>query len=359
MNFAALSEKECVADMADVRRFSLDESLLKAFYTDKPVLITGGLGFLGSSVANRLGGLGAKVVVLDSLHPLYGGNLFNIDTSLQNQIRVVIGDVRNRELVDELVKSAEVIFHFAAQVSYIDSTNMPFEDLEVNQLATLGILEACRHGNSKAKVIFSSSRLVLGETKSSPVLEDHATNPLSIYGVHKLAAEKYHYVYYKNYEIPTTVLRITNPYGPRQQIKHSKYSLVGWFVRLAMENKEIKVFGDGRQVRNYIYIDDIVEAFIRCGAARATDGQLYLLGSRENTEFRTMVQDVVDVVGQGVIRFVPWPKDYEQVETGDVVIDTTKLRNAIDWEPRVSLLEGIERTFEYYSKYRDMYVSKE
>jgi len=342
--------------MTDSTTIEFTDSFLKMFYSGKRVLVTGGLGFLGSSLANRLSTLGADIVILDSLNPLYGGNQFNLDPTLREKMRVVIGDVRDKKQVKELIESSDIIYHFAAQVSYIDSGNMPFEDLEVNQAATLYILESCRRLNTKAKVLFASSRLVLGETQRPEIREDHPTNPLSIYAVHKLAAEKYHYIYHRNYGIATTVLRITNPYGPRQQIKHSKYSLVGWFIRLAMQDKEITVFGDGRQIRNYIYIDDIVDAFVRCGATSATNGQLYLLGSCESTEFRTMVELVVEMVGQGSIRYVPWPKDYERAETGDVLIDTSKLRNTISWEPRITLKEGISRTCQYYSTHWEMYV---
>jgi UDP-glucose 4-epimerase len=343
--------------MVDLTTIDLTDSFLKSFYSGKRVLVTGGLGFLGSNVANRLSYLGAQLVILDSLHPLYGGNRFNLDPLLQEKMQIIIGDVREKKLVEEIVRSFDIIYHFAAQVSYIDSGNIPFEDLDVNQSATLNLLEACRYLNRKPKILFASSRLVLGETQMPHITEDHPTHPLSIYAVHKLAAEKYHYIYYRNYGIPTTVCRITNPYGPRQQIKHSKYSMVGWFIRLAMEDKEITIFGDGRQIRNYIYVDDIVEAFIRCGATDITNGQLYLLGSRESTEFRAMAELVVKAVGRGSIRYVPWPKDYERAETGDVVIDTSKLRNAIGWEPKIPLREGISRTYRYYSKYREQYVN--
>ena len=330
---------------------------LTTFYSGKRVLITGGLGFLGSSLANRLSTLGAQVIILDSLNPLYGGNRFNLNPALVQKMRVFIGDVRDKNLVSELVDGVDVIYHFAAQVSYIDSGNIPYEDLDVNQMATLNILEACRHINPQAKVLFASSRLVLGETKMSNISEDHPTDPLSLYGVHKLASEKYLNVYYRNFGIPTTVLRITNPYGPRQQIKHNKYSLVGWFIRQAIEGKSIPVFGDGRQLRNYIYVDDIVDAFLGCGATTATDGQLYFVGSRENSEFREMVELVVETVGCGTIRYVPWPKDYEKVETGDVIIDTTKLNNTIGWEPKISLKEGVLRTYQYYEKNWKEYIS--
>jgi len=342
--------------MTETGHSNLTQEALARFYDGRRVLITGGLGFLGSSTANRLASMNAQVVVVDSLHPLYGGNRFNLDPAFSERIRVVIGDVRDGELMKQLVADAEIIYHFAAQVSYIDSGDMPLEDLAVNQQASLSLLEACRHTNPTAKVLFASSRLVLGETKFETIDENHPTEPLSMYAVHKLAVEKYCYLYFKNHGIPTTVLRITNPYGPRQQIKHNKYSMVGWFIRQAMEGKEIPIFGAGLQRRNYIFVEDIVEAFIRCGATTAADGQLFFVGSCASDEFRTMAELVVESVGKGTIRYVPWPKNYERVETGDVFIDTSRLKAAIDWVPQFTLREGIERTYAYYAKHWKMYI---
>ncbi len=341
--------------MADFTEEEFTDDFLQSFFQNKCVLITGGLGFLGSNLANRLSSYGARVIILDSLNPLYGGNQFNLNPEYKDKMRIVIGDVRDKRTIDELIAGVDLVYHFAAQVSYIDSSNIPFEDLDVNQKSTLNILEACRNINPKAKILFASSRLVLGRTTSPHIAEDAATEPLSLYGVHKLAAEKYLNLYYNNYGIPATILRLTNPYGPRQQIKHNKYSLVGWFVRLALEGKEITIFGEGTQIRNYIYVDDVVEAFVRCGSVNTTNGQLYFLGSRENTAFREMVEQVIEVVGTGSIRYVDWPKNYERVETGDVLIDTSKIRKAIGWEPSVSLKEGIIRTYRYYLQYKDKY----
>lgn len=342
--------------MSDISSTEYSNHFMEAAFTKKRVLITGGLGFLGSSLANRLSTFGAQVVIIDSLNPLYGGNQFNLSQSLREKMCVEICDVRNEKLVEKFIETSDIIYHFAAQVSYIDSGNMPIEDLEVNQLSTLRILEACRKLNPAAKVLFASSRLVIGKTRSPLISEDHSTNPSSMYAIHKLASEHYLDFYYRNYGIRTTVLRITNPYGPRQQIKHNKYSLVGWFIRLAMEGKPIPIFGEGRQIRNYIYVDDIVDAFLRCGATPATDGQLFFIGSQEKTEFHNMVEIIVETVGRGSINYVPWPKDYERIETGTVIIDTTKIRNTIGWEAKVSLREGILRTYEYYAKNWDKYV---
>lgn len=328
---------------------------VKGFYRGKKALITGGAGFLGSNLAHALVSLGAEVTILDSMKSLYGGNLFNL-RDIRDGVKFVLGDIRDKALVAELVVGKDVIFNFAAQVSYIDSSKIPFEDLDVNCGGHLTILEACRNMNPQVKVIFSSSRMVLGKILEDPMTESHPTNPLSLYGIHKLAAEKYHLMYHKDYGIPTVVLRVTNPYGVRQQIKHSKYSIPGWFMRLAMEGKPIKIFGDGAQIRDYVYVSDIVDAFLGVGAREEAVGEVYNCGSGVSTRFRDMVECIVDVVGSGSLEYVPWPENYERVETGDFRTDITKLSNAIDWRPSISLREGMERMVAYYRVNLESYL---
>lgn len=330
---------------------------LEQTYRNKRVLITGGFGFLGSTLAQRLVFSGAKVTVVDSLHPLYGGNPFNL-RGLESDLTTVIGDLRDRVVIDACVPGQEFVFHLAAQVSYIDSLNMPADDLQVNAGVTLELLEACRRHGAKPRFVFASSRMVVGKADGPTLTEDSAVNPVSLYGVHKYASERYLAIYHESFGIPTTSLRITNPYGPRQQIHHSKYSLVGWFVRQALENQTIRVFGDGEQTRDYVYIDDLAEGFLRCAAAEGAVGRVVNLGSGVTTRFRDMVRLVVDVVGQGRIEFVPWPKDYARVETGDVSADLRLLHRLTGWRAQVDLRTGIERTAEYYRQHWRHYATR-
>lgn len=324
-------------------------------YEGKKVLIIGGLGFIGSNLAHRLVSLGASVTILDNLAPLYGGNIFNIE-DIKDRVSTVIGDIRNEEIVNELVVGQDFIFNFAAQVSHIDSAGIPFEDLDINAKGQLVLLESCRNLNKNAKIIFPSSRLALGKITQNPVTEDHPANPLNLYGVHKLTAEKYCFLYSKNYGVKTVVLRITNPYGERQQIKHSKYSIPGWFMRLAMEGGVIKIFGNGNQKRDYLHISDLIEALLYSGIIDATDGQLYNCGFGKSVEFRRMAELVVKAVGSGSIEYVPWPINYEKEETGDFETDITKLFNATGWKPKVELEDGITRMCEYYKENKGEYV---
>ena len=318
------------------------------------VLIIGGLGFLGSNLVHKLVEQGARVTVLDALLPLYGGNRFNMN-GIEDKVKVVIGDVRDKPTVDKLVRSQDLIFNLAAQVSYIDSWLMPFEDLGISCTGALNVLEACRQYNPEARVIFSSSRLVYGRILSNPVREDHPTAPLSLYGVHKLTVERYHQLYYSKYGIRSTILRIPNPYGPRQQMKHSKYSIIGWFIRMAMEDQTIRVFGDGQQVRDYLYVDDLTNCFLLSGNCDNCGCEIFNAGTGTPTKFIDMVETVLSVVGKGRMEMVPWPESYEANETGDYVADTAKIRQALGWKAKVDLITGIKRTYEYYLKFGSYY----
>lgn len=324
-------------------------------FNSKNVLITGGLGFLGSNLAHKLVNFGANVTIIDNLDKRYGGNLFNVE-NIKNELSLVLGDIRDEKILVPSIKKADYIFHFAAQVSYIDSLLNPHEDLELNAITTLNILECCRKYNQNAKILFSSSRMVVGKIEKHNYDEKVATNPLSLYGIHKLTSEKYLLMYYKDFGIKSTIYRITNPYGPHQQIKHSKYSLPGWFIRQAMEDKTIKIFGEGMQIRDYIYVDDIIEA-IYLSSTTESDGEIINLGSGVGTMFRDMVNKVVEFVGKGRIEYIPWPDNYEKIETGDTLPDITKLQKISNFTPKYSISEGIELTYQYYKQHIDKYIN--
>lgn len=326
-----------------------------ARYRGVRALITGGLGFIGSNIAHKLVRCGAKVTIIDSLAPLYGGNLANV-AEIRDQIVLRTGDFRDASLLGSMVTDADIVFHLAAQVSYLDSPNIPFEDLDINARGTLQLLELCRQSERDVKVIFASSRLALGKIVTHPVREDHRAEPLSLYGVHKLAAENYHRLYARRYGLKTAVLRITNPYGERQQLKHGKYSLPGWFMRLALEGSPIKIFGDGKQLRDYVYATDIADAFLAIGLAPFAAGEVFNCGFGRSVAFRTMAETVVRVLRKGSIEFVPWPDDYEREETGDLHFDTQKIRDLTGWTPSVSLDQGIERMYQYFAPRLSQYV---
>ena len=318
------------------------------------ILITGGAGMIGSTIAMLAAQRGALVTILDAMLPLYGGNQFNLH-NIGHKITFVEGDIRQRECVESLVEDKDIVFNLAAQVSYVDSNLDPYLDLDINCRGILNVLEACRTHAPKARVLFSSSRFVYGRVEYNPVDEAHPFNCLSIYGIHKLAGEKYHRFFYDDYHLNTTMLRIANPYGPRQQMKHGKYGIVNWFIRQALDGKPLTVFGDGSQKRDYVYVDDLAEAFLAVALSPNTAGEVYNVGSGYGASFRSMVDAIAHLIPGTVVHQVEWPKDRYFVETGDYISDIRKLQTATGWNPETSLEAGIASTIDYYRLNREKY----
>ncbi len=286
--------------------------------------------------------------------PVYGGNLFNLE-GIFGAIKFIQGDIRDGSLVKSLVREADLIFSLAGQVSYVDSNTDPLLDLDINCKGHLQVLEACREAKSGARLVFASSRFVYGRIDYNPVDEGHPFNCLSIYGIHKLAGEKYYRFYQEAYGLETVSVRIANPYGPRQQMKHSKYGIVNWFIRLALEGKPLTIYGEGRQGRDYIFVEDLAEAMLTLAQAPGVSGEVYNLGSATSTPFIEMARLVAAAVPGTQVEQVEWPADRYFVETGDYISDIGKINGAMGWRPRTSLQEGIERTVAYYTKYREKY----
>lgn len=324
-----------------------------AAYRGKQVLVTGGLGMIGSFVATAASALGAKVTVLDNLLTDHGGNLANLK-GYEDEVEVVNGDIRDRELVDKLIVGKDLVVHCAAHVSYTDSMKDPYLDLDINGRGHLNILEACRYKNPTAKVVFTSSRMKYGSCEIIPVTESQPAAPLMFYGANKLLGEHYNEIYYKNFGVPYTNLVVPNPYGPRQQMMHHRYGLVNWFMRMAMENQEITIFGDGSQVRDYIYVEDITRAILLCGINEESTGKTVNLGNGTGTAFKTMVETVVEVVGNGRYKHVDWPENYFNIETGDYVADIS-LAKSFGYEPEFSFREGVENTVAFYKERQSDY----
>lgn len=324
-------------------------------YRGKKVLITGGLGLIGSNIASKLVEFGAEVTILDAMLPLYGGNLFNIE-EIKDKITINIADMRDISALNFLVQKKDIIFNLAAQVSYIDSQSDPLLDLDINCKGHLLLLEACRNFNPGVKVIFSGSRLEYGEIAGKEkVAEDHPLRPKSFYGIHKVVGEFYHLMYYKLHGIRSVTFRIANPYGIRHQMKHSKYGIVNYFIKKAMNNEIIDIFGEGNQLRDYIYVEDIVFAMLAAGITGKADGEVFNLGSGSSIQFQEMVSAVVDIVGSGSIRKIPWPENYKIIEGGDFECNISKAEAILCWKPKYGLKEGIEKTVNFYKKYSKYY----
>jgi len=324
------------------------------FYRDRRVLVTGALGFIGSNLCRTLADLGARVLAVDSLLPDYGGNLFNLD-GYEDRVRINIADVRGHGM-SYLVRDQDVLFNLAGQVSHIDSMTDPFTDLEINCRSQLWILEAVRQNNPEVKIVYAGTRQVYGKPQRLPVDESHLLNPADVNGINKISGELYHLVYHSVYGIRASSLRLTNTFGPRQLIRHNRQGFIGWFIRQAVLGETIQLFGDGTQRRDFNYVDDVVDAFLRAGAMDAADGQVFNLGGEEPVSLLTLARMLVDIAGAGAYTLTPFPPDRKRIDIGDFYADTTKIRKTLGWAPQVPLREGLERTIDYYRRHRDRYL---
>jgi UDP-glucose 4-epimerase len=327
------------------------------FYRGRRVLVTGGLGFIGSNLARRLAELGADVLLVDSLIPEYGGNLFNI-AGIEHLLRVNVADVRQESTMNYLVRDREVIFNLAGQVSHIDSMTDPQTDLEINCRSQLTILEACRRNNRTVKVVFAGTRQVYGRPDRLPVDESHLVRPTDINGINKAAGEYYHLVYNNVFGVRACSLRLTNVYGPRQLIRHNRQGFIGWFIRLAVEGREIQIFGDGSQLRDFVFVDDVSDAFLRAGAIDACNGEVFNVGGTEHISLRDLVGLLIEVAGSGSARFVEWPPDKKIIDIGSFYADSSKFATGTGWRPAVTLREGLGRTVAFYREHLTRYVDE-
>lgn len=327
----------------------------QSFYRRRRVMITGGLGFIGSNLARALVELGAEVLIMDSLIPDSGANFFNID-GIADRVTVNVADVREQSTLNYLVSNREVIFNLAGQVSHIDGMRDPYTDLEINCRSQLCLLEACRNFNPAVKVVFAGTRQIYGKPDSLPVTEDHLVRPTDVNGINKAAGENYHLVYNNVFGIRACSLRLTNVYGPRQLVKHNRQGFIGWFIRLALEDREIQVYGDGSQVRDFVFVDDAADAFLRAGASDVSNGEVFNIGGLEPIAHRELVALLIDVAGSGKVRYVPWPPDKKVIDIGSFYADSSKVCAVLGWEPRVRLRDGLTRTLAYYRKHLAHYL---
>jgi UDP-glucose 4-epimerase len=325
------------------------------FYCGRRVMITGGLGFIGSNLARRLADLGAEILLVDSLIPDYGGNLFNI-AGIEKRVRVNVADIRQASTMNYLVRGQEIIFNIAGQVSHIDSMRDPHTDLEINCHSQLTLLEACRHHNPDAKLVYASTRQIYGKPQFLPVTEQHLVRPSDVNGINKAAGEYYHLVYNNVFGIRASSLRLTNIYGPRQLIKHNRQGFIAWFIRRVLEDEEVQVFGDGSQVRDFVYVDDVVDAFLRAGGCDACNGEAFNVGGNEPIAHRDLVKMLVEIAGTGRYRFVEWPAEKKAIDIGSFYADSSRFKAVTGWAPHIPLREGLTRTLAYYREHMRHYL---
>ena len=318
------------------------------------VLITGGLGFIGATLAARLVEAGAAVLLVDSMIPEYGGNVANI-AGIEDRVTVNIADVRDVHSLPYLVSDREVIFSLAGQTSHLDSMVDPYTDLEINCRAQLSLLEACRLANPDARVVFASTRQIYGRPEYLPVDERHPIHPVDVNGINKTAGEWYHLLYGQVYGIPVCVLRLTNTYGPRMRVKDARQTFLGYWLRQIVDGEEIAVFGDGLQKRDFNYVDDAVDAFLLAATRDEALGKVYNLGDSEVVSLLDLAKKLVELNGGGSYRVVPFPEDRKAIDIGDYYSDFARIKDDLGWEPRVGLDEGLRRSIEFYRERGDAY----
>lgn len=323
-------------------------------FKGKEILVTGGLGFIGSNLTARLVGLGVRVTVVDNMMPRLGGNLFNV-MEITDTIHINFSDVRDAHSMDYLVKGKDYIFHLAGQVNHVDSIRNPIQDLDINCRGTLVLLESCRKYNREVKIIFAGTRGEYGASVRLPVNEDHPTNPKGIYAVTNLTAEKMVLVYHDVHKISGTCLRITNTYGPRHQMAHDEYGVLNWFIRKAIDDEVIPVFGDGRILRDFLYVDDLVECFLRIATCDQAYGEVFNVGTGVPISFVALAKKVVEIAGSGRVAFTEFTQERKEVEPGDYYTDISKIKQTVGWKPATALDDGLKKTIEFYRKYKREY----
>ncbi len=323
-------------------------------YINKKILITGGLGFIGSNLARELVAQGAKVTLVDSLIPQYGGNPFNIE-DIRDKVIVNVCDVRDPFAMAYLLKDKDYLFNLAGQTSHMDSMSDPQTDLDINANAQLSILEACRKVNPDIKIVFASTRQIYGKPDYLPVDEKHPIRPVDVNGINKLAGEWYHLLYNNVYGIRASALRLTNTYGPGMRVKDARQTFLGIWVRLLLEGKPIKVFGDGLQLRDFNYVEDCVEGLLMAGASDQANGKVYNLGSTEVLGLKQLAEMMVGLVYGGTFELIPFPPERKAIDIGDYYSDFSLITKELGWTPKVNLQEGLKRTMAYYQTHQTMY----
>lgn len=327
-------------------------------FADAPVLITGGLGFIGSALAHHLVALGARVTIVDAMLPGAGGNLANV-AGIRDRVQINISDVRDPVSFRYLVRGQRYLFNLAGQVSHIDSMRDPFADLEINCRAQLAMMEACREHNPEIRVVHTATRQQYGRAKTLPIPEDHVQDPVDVNGINSIAGEAYHILYHRVYGIRTTSLRLTNTYGPRMLIRHNRQTAIGWLIRLAVEGRTIELFGDGEQRRDFNYVDDVVEAILLAATNPAAEGEVFNLGGAP-ISLRETVDLLVAVAGSaGGYRLVPFPPERKVIDIGDVFTDYTKIGQVLGWQPHTPLRDGLAQSVAFYREHWAQYADDE
>lgn len=323
-------------------------------FADANVLITGGAGFIGANLARRLVNEGADVTIIDSLIPEYGGNLANLE-GIRDKIHLNVADVRDPHAMRQLVQGRDFLFNLAGQTSHMDSMSDPFTDLDINAKAHLSILEACRAQNPAVKIVFAGTRQIYGRPDYLPVDEAHPIRPVDINGIHKVAGEWYHTLYTTVYGVQSTVLRLTNTYGPCMRIKDARQTFVGVWVRLALEGKPFEVWG-GQQLRDFTYVDDCVDAILLAAAHPRANGRVYNLGGDSVVSLRELADLLTDLHPDVSYILREFPAERKKIDIGDYYSNDARIREELGWQTKTSLRDGLVKTLAYFKPRLNQYL---
>jgi UDP-glucose 4-epimerase len=325
-----------------------------AVWRGRRALITGGLGFIGSTLARRLCDLGAEVTVVDSLVPEYGGNLVNLQ-GYEQAVRINLSDIRDRFSLAVLLKDKEVVFNLAGQTSHLDSMQDPETDLAINGSAQLSLLELCRRVNPDARIVFASTRQLYGRPHYLPVDEAHPIEPVDVNGINKLSAEMYHRLYGQIYDLSTCVLRLTNTIGPRMRIRDARQTFLGIWIRRLLEGDPIEVWG-GEQLRDFNDVEDVVDALILAAEQSDLPSGPYNLGSKEKLSLKELAELLIRLHGSGELRIIPYPEERRKIDIGDFYSCFDRFHQATGWQPKRPLAATLERTLDYYRRHAAAYL---
>lgn len=326
----------------------------RQLYRDKKVLLLGGLGFIGTNLVQLLLQQGAQITIVDNFLSDHGANWFHLEP-IREQVDFHLGDIRSAETMNELVKGQDIVFNIAAQTSHSDSMREPFLDLDINARGNLTVLEACRQHNPQARIVFVGTRAFYGTPAALPVTETASLNPQDIYAVNRLAAEQYHWVYHQHYDLPVVSMRLGNLYGPCGQMKHPRYNVLNYFMRMALEKRCIQIYGSGQQQRDYVYITDACQALVLAGIDEQAIGQTYNVGAGVAYGFLELVEWIIAAAGSGSYQQVDWPAGSKVFDVGDFIMGIDKIQAELGWQPETDIQSGIQQSLNYYRQYQQYY----
>ncbi|MEK7472775.1 MAG: NAD-dependent epimerase/dehydratase family protein [Patescibacteria group bacterium] len=326
---------------------------MKDFYKNKNILVTGGAGFIGSTLVRKLVSFGANVKIIDTFFDDQGGNEFNLK-GLEKDIKIFRGDTRNIKDLEKILPNSEIIFNMAGTLSHVDSMNNPWRDLEINTISQINILEYCRKKLPETKILFAGTRNQYGRAQYLPVDEKHPMIPTDTNGINKHAGEQYHLLYYRDFGLKSCSIRISNTYGPRHQMKHPRQGVLNWFIRQLIDDQTVELHGTGNQIRDINYVDDVVDSFLLSGKSNKVWGNAYNIGGNP-ISLKDFVKKAIQILERGKYKIIEMPQERKKVEIGDFVADYSKITHDIRWKPKVSLEKGLKKTFDFYLRNKKYY----